>query len=258
MFVRAAPQIRSLDARRDIALPGTENATQEFMMHYFVDAARHAIRERGRFIVMLPGGATPQPLFRMMGKAPWCDSIDWSRVWIFWGDERQVPFDHPDSNYGSAMRNGLELLPIAKEHLFPMHTDDPLERRAEEYEAMIRTHVPDLACDLILLGVGDDGHIASLFPKTHALDVEDRLVMPNYVPEKKVWRLTITYPCLARARCVVLYVTGVRKKEIASRCLNGELDAHLFPAQAVGTEHRKALWVLDDAAAELLINPHVA
>jgi 6-phosphogluconolactonase len=210
-----------------------------------------AIRERGRFTVALAGGSTPKKLYAALAQTP---GIPWQQTWLFWGDERYVPPDHPESNYRMVRETLLEQIGIPAAQVFPMPTQagDPL-RDAAEYEATLRqifgTECPSL--DLVWLGVGEDGHTASLFPDTAALQVQHRWVTVGQKGQEP--RLTLTYPVLNQAAQVVFLVTGANKAPIVKEALTTE--AHL-PCQRVNPRGR-LLWLLDAAAAAQLPLPCV-
>lgn len=191
----------------------------------------------------LAGGNTPRKLYAALTQAP---GIPWQQTWLFWGDERYVPPDHPESNYGMVRRILLDTVGVPASQVFPMptHSGDPL-RDAAEYEATLQqifgTECP--AFDLIWLGVGEDGHTASLFPGTAALQVQHRWVTVGQKGEEP--RLTLTYPVLNRAAQVVVLVTGASKAAIVKEALTTE--AHL-PCQRLNPQGR-LLWLLDAAAA---------
>lgn len=201
-------------------------------------------KARGVCTIALAGGGTPRPVYEELGrsdKLPW-DQIDW-----YFGDERCVPMDHPDSNY----RMVLETL--FKDHLeavgrtYRMPGDAPdLESAADHYGRRFPETV-----DILLLGLGPDGHTASLFPGSPALDVRDRRVVPIEGPKPPHKRLTITPPVIENARTVVMLAAGLEKAPMVARALGGALDVKAVPAQLA----RQATWIVDHAAAGQILNP---
>lgn len=184
----------------------------------FVAAAVAAIEERGIFHVALSGGGTPKQVYPLLLEPNRRDAVDWSRVEFFWGDERSVPPDHPESNFGVAYGMLISQLPGVRAdriHRMPAEAPD-IDAAAMSYESEIRLafgargDTPP-AIDLVWLGMGPDGHTASLFPGTTALDEEQRWVVANWVPQQHTWRMTFTYPLIAAARDVVIVVTGADK-----------------------------------------------
>lgn len=200
----------------------------------FIDLAHQAIKERGQFTVALSGGSTPKAIYQTLSQKP--KALDWGRVFLFWSDERSVPPDHPDSNYRMAMEH-LGKLPILEEHIFRMHAENDIEVNAAAYEHVIKAKT-DGIFDLVMLGMGEDGHTASLFPGTEALKITDRLVVPNYIPHLDSWRMTLTFPCINAARTICVYVLGEKKRARLKEVLAGEND---FPISYVKNPH----WVTD-------------
>lgn len=245
--------IHPVDIRRDIIVPGNRETTLDFCVEAFIQAAEEAIEERGAFYVALSGGSTPKAVFAKLAEEPFRKSIDWSKVHLFWSDERCVPPDNNESNYHMAMEAGFASLPVVPEQIHRMPAEVDVEAGAVNYEQEIAKLLPDLSFDLILLGMGDDGHTASLFPETHGLHPnEERLVIANYVPQKETWRMSFTFHLINLAKQIHIYVLGANKADIAYHVLKGSYEPDHYPIQRVGEEHHKALWILDnDAAAHL-------
>lgn len=245
--------IQNYDERRNIVLPGNAKETVIFAVEQLIAIANESIAERGVFTIALSGGSTPKAIFELLAKEPYCNQIDWNKVRIFWSDERSVPPDHPDSNYHMAMHAGLNSLPIQDKNIFRMTAELDIEASAIKYEELIRTILPSGEFDLIMLGMGEDGHTASLFPKTLALHSVDRLVVANYVPQKNTWRMTLTYKCINSARYIAIYVIGESKAAMLKLVLTAPYNPDVLPIQRVGTPSHKALWIVDkDAAKDLL------
>ncbi len=237
------------DERREILVPGNKEETISFAAEHFIQLAQEAIKEQGKFTVALSGGSTPKAIYQKLYEK-YRSKIDWSKVYLFWSDERCVPPTDPESNYHMAMTAGLEKLAIPKHHIFRMETEGDLAKKPEEYERIIERHVgPDLF-DLVMLGVGEDGHTASLFPETDALKVQGKAVAANFVPQKHSWRLPLTFDCINNSSHTVLYVLGKSKREIVQRILRPPHKGPILPAELVGTNQQKALWILDLEASE--------
>lgn len=246
-------QVRSLDERRDIVIPGDAKETIEFCVRQFIEIAQDAVRKRGKFFVALSGGSTPKALFEQLAKPENRDEVPWEMTRLFWSDERCVPPSHPDSNYKMALDAGLGSLPIDPQHIFRMKGEADPEDAAKEYEHWVRELVPGHVFDLMTLGMGDDGHTASLFPKTHGLHAANRLAIANYVPQKETWRLSLTFECINAARNIALYVLGKGKAASVKNVFLSPYDPDQYPVQRVGIPGHKALWILDqDAAADYL------
>lgn len=210
--------------------------------------------------VALAGGRTPAALYAALTKPPLRDRIDWSAVRWFWGDERAVPSDHRDSNCRMARETLLDPLgvPGRRVHRMPADADD-LPAAAIEYEQAIREHVPAgpdglPVFDLILLGVGPDGHTASLFPGSAGLVARHRLVVAHEIPSLGVWRMTLTFPLILAARRIIVLVTGSDKAAVMSEILAPQADPSRLPAAGLCGTAGRVVWILDAPAAQLVRN----
>ncbi|WP_068469221.1 6-phosphogluconolactonase [Candidatus Protochlamydia phocaeensis] len=245
--------IQSFDERRDIIIPGDAQQTISFCAQQFIEIGQQAIASHGFFAVALSGGQTPHAIFKELSQPAYRQKLDWKKVLCFWSDERSVPPDHPESNYLTAMQAGLATLPIPKEHIFRMQAEMDIEENAANYESLIRQWIPSCSFDLVMLGMGEDGHTASLFPRTHGLHTKDRLAIANYVPQKHTWRMSLTYECIHDAKVICIYALGKRKAAMVADVLMGPYDPDNYPVQRVGTSAHKALWILDKEASEKLV-----
>jgi 6-phosphogluconolactonase len=218
-------------------------------------AARQAVQARGRFTLALSGGATPRALFALLGMGEWVVRVPWEQAHIFWADERCVPPDHPDSNYGAARASLLVRLPTPAEQIHRWHGEAPdPAAEARRYAEVLRRHAEPTAegmprLDFILLGMGPDGHTASLFPHTPALRVTDAPTAANPVPQLGTTRLTLTFPALNAARVVLFLVTGGEKAHTLARVLAGPAQPDDLPAQGVRPVAGSLTWLVDAAAA---------
>jgi 6-phosphogluconolactonase len=217
----------------------------------FAARAARAVRERGRFAVALAGGSTPRAAYELLAREH-ASEVDWRRVHFFFGDERPVPPDHPDSNYRMAQEALLSRVPAGSVHR--MRGELAPGEAARRYEEELRSFfagekVPRF--DLILLGLGEDGHTASLFPHTEALDETARLVAANPVPKLGVTRITLTLPVINAARAVVFLVSGESKAEALRAVLEGPADSRSYPASLVQPGSGELLWLADRPAATL-------
>jgi len=222
----------------------------------FVGAAQRAIADRQRFAVALAGGNTPRGLYQRLTRSPYRDRIDWGRLDVFWGDERAVPPDDVASNYGMVRESLLDRVAIDTSQVHRMRGEaNDLDRAATAYQAEMATawnvasQGAPPAFDLILLGMGDDGHTASLFPQTAALSETSRWVVVNRVPRLGTSRLTLTLPVINHARAVMFLVTGSSKAAVLAEVLWGAKDLQRLPAQAVAPDDGELWWLLDKAAA---------
>jgi 6-phosphogluconolactonase len=219
----------------------------------FVQAAAKAIDERGRFAVALAGGSTPEATYGVLARDHAGD-VDWPNVHVFFGDERTVPPDHEDSNYRMARESLLDLVPVGSVHR--MRGELPPDEAAAAYEEELKEFFGETppVLDLVMLGIGSDGHTASLFPETPALGVTDRLVVANPVPKLDTTRLTLTAPVLSAARAVNFLVAGEGKAEALRQILEGDADPRRYPAKLVRPPGGPT-WFVDRAAARSLRDP---
>lgn len=208
--------------------------------------------------IALAGGSTPQRLYELLASSPWRDRVDWRTVEWFWGDERAVGPDHAESNYRMAREALLRPLGIEPDRVHRMEAEaaDP-GAAAAGYEATIRRMVrPDArgvpALDLVLLGLGADGHTASLFAGSAALTEEHRLVVAHRVPRLGTWRMTLTYPLLRAARNLQFFVTGAAKAAVLAKICSANADPLELPAAGLRSAAGRVVWVLDADAARLV------
>ena len=222
-----------------------------FAAEEFVRIGRAAIAERGRFTVALSGGSTPRSLYSLLAKD--YVNFSWSQTFLFFGDERHVPPDHPDSNYGMVNEALLSKAPIPAENVYRVKAElSDASAAASEYEDQLRGffklgpgEFPHF--DLILLGMGPDGHTASLFPDSEGLKEKSRLVIANWVEKFKTHRITFTFPVLNHATDVMFLASGPDKADMVREILEGT-HTPPFPAQQIQPQGR-LLWMLDKAAA---------
>ena len=214
----------------------------------FAEQARLCTEARGRFCVALSGGETPRRAYELLAATPWREQVPWPQLEVFWGDERCVPVTDPASNQGMARRTFLDRLPIPTSRIHPMAGEGEPAAAATAYERELEgLFGPELPrFDLILLGLGGDGHTASLFPGSAALEERERRVVPAQVSGQPFSRLTLTLPVLNAARLVVFLVSGAAKAEILRRVLRSPESE--LPASRVRPNDGEALWLVDRAA----------
>lgn len=220
-----------------------EAAAQEILK-----AALQAVSERGRFTWALSGGSTPRDLYRRLASDPFRARMPWEAIHFFWGDERHVPPDHPESNFRMAREAMLDAVPVPAGNIHRIHAEEAdAERAAAAYEDELRSFFgPAPRFDLVLLGLGKDGHTASLFPGGMAVHERERLVVA--VLASRV-RITLTPPVLNHARRQVFLVSGADKAQALQAVIEGEREPERYPAQIV---EGNRLWMVDRAAARLL------
>src|SRR5215471_2176918 len=222
----------------------------------FVRLAQESVAARGRFTVALAGGSTPKAAYALLVSAAYHDRVPWQQIDFFWGDERHVPPDHADSNYRMAREAMLSEAPVPAANIHRVMSEQAdAVAVATQYEAELRSFfkTPDgqfPRFDLVLLGMGPDGHTASLFPGTAALGERQRLVVANRVEKLDTYRITLTLPVLNNAACVMFLVTGEDKAQVLKEVLEGEPDR--FPSQMVKPVNGRLLWVIEQRAASLL------
>ncbi len=227
-------------------------ALAEAAAERFAGLAEAAIAEQGRFCVALAGGSTPAGLYRRLAASPWRERLDWSRVEVFFGDERSVPPDHADSNYRMARETLLDHVPVPPGQIHRMIAEtEERNARARDYADTLRDRLPTdddtPRFDLVLLGVGDDGHTASLFPGTPILDVRERLVAPVFVDRLATWRMSLTFPVLDAARHILFLAAGEAKAPVLERVF-GAADGAPLPVQRL-RPRGQCEWFVDRAAA---------
>ena len=222
----------------------------------------------GRFTVALSGGSTPKAMFSVLASDPFLDTVPWLSIYFFWGDERCVPPDHPDSNYRMTSETLLSKVPVPAENVFriPAELPDPQDA-ADEYAATLarfflagpgasKTGTAPLSniprFDLVFLGMGPDGHTASLFPHTTALQAGERIAVANYVEKFKAHRITLTAATINNARNVTFLAAGSDKAETLKNVLEGRYQPEVYPSQLIRPGNGTLLWMVDESAASLL------
>ena len=222
----------------------------------FTRRAAEAIRARGRFSVALSGGSTPRRLFALLADPvePFRDRIDWRAVHLFWGDERHVPPDHPESNFRMVRETLLDRVEVPAENVHRMRGEEPdAARAAALYEDELRSFFGETPrFDLVLLGLGADAHTASLFPGTAAVHERERWVAAPWIEKLGTFRITLTPAVFDRAAVVIFLVQGEEKAGALRAVLAGNRDPDCVPAQAVHPQDGEILWLVDRAAAREL------
>ena len=219
-----------------------------------VNAAQDAVAERGRFTIALSGGSTPKSLYNLLATNA-RNVLPWDRTFFFWGDERHVPPTDAESNYRMADEAMLAKIPVAAGNVFRIAGENPdaaaaaeaYEKTLREFFALAPGEFPSF--DLILLGLGPDGHTVSLFPGTAALQEKSRLVVANWVEKFKTSRITFTLPVLNVARCAAFLVSGTDKAPALAAVFEGDVPGEQYPAKLVRPSNGKLIWIVDRAAA---------
>jgi 6-phosphogluconolactonase len=248
---------------RTISLPHAEvrvlpdvSALSRAAADEFLQATRAAIDARGRFMVALAGGSTPKAIYSLLAndQKTKANVLPWEKVHIFFGDERQVPPEHPDSNYRMASEALLSQVPIPLANIHRIRAELEAAGAAAEYEAELRSVVHPGAdamprFDLIMLGMGPDGHTASLFPGSAALAERRSLVSANWVEKLNGYRITFTFPLLNAAAEVLFVAGGPDKADMLRKVLRGDPSGQRYPAQDIRPASGRLLWLVDEAAA---------
>jgi 6-phosphogluconolactonase len=231
-----------------------------FAAAQFVGRAIEAEREKGVFTVALAGGSTPKTLYELLanGNEPYRAQLCWDKIHFFWGDERHVPPDHPDNNYRMVSEAMLTRVPVPLKNIHRIKSEiaDAAEA-ARKYEYTIREffrlgkgQLPRF--DLVLLGMGQDGHTASIFPNSDVINENERLVVASWIEKFKSYRITLTLPVLNNAASVILLVSGAEKARALSEVLEGDYRPESLPVQLVRPTTGNLLWLVDREAARLL------
>ncbi|KAA5542345.1 6-phosphogluconolactonase [Adhaeribacter rhizoryzae] len=215
----------------------------------FVQAANEAVQEKGRFTVALTGGSSPIQMHQFLAQSPYREQVPWEQTYIFWGDERWVPLTDEQSNAKMALETLLNHVPIPKNQIFPMWGKQEPEIFAQQYEETLRQHLgqTEPSFDLILLGMGDDGHTASLFPGTAVLQEKEKWVVAYYLEPKQIYRITLTAPLINQAKKVVFITYGEKKADALYEVLEGRRNPEQYPSQLIQPQN-EAIWLVDEAA----------
>jgi 6-phosphogluconolactonase len=221
---------------------------------FLIKTAADAIAARGRFTISLSGGHTPEKLYALLAQDTYSKQIDWSKTFVFWGDERCVASDDPLNNARMAKSLLLDKVAIPQENIYPTPVDLSPADGAVKYEQQIKTFFGNEAprFDLILLGMGDNAHTASLFPGTDILKETSRLVKEVYVEEQKMFRITMTAPLINLAYNIVFLLTGKAKTATLRTVLNVPYQPDKYPVQLIKPTEGKLYWFIDSEAASLL------
>jgi 6-phosphogluconolactonase len=230
---------------------------------YFVDGIRSAAGARGKARIAISGGNTPKHTFELLAdpSEPYRQQIPWEKLDLYWVDERCVPPDHPDSNYRMTREALLDKVPLDQSQIFRIQGELDPEEAAAKYEFDVRqcfrlegAELPGF--DMVQLGMGPDGHTASLFPHTEGLHEIMRIAIANHVAQKDTWRVTLTWPVIDRARDVFFLIEGADKVDALRAVFLGPYDPETYPSQLIRPASQRITLLLDSAAAAALPPPH--
>lgn len=238
-------KIEIFDSKQDI---------YPYVADLIADLANKAIAERGKFTVALTGGSSPVEIYKLLATDAYSDRIDWSKIFIFWGDERWVPLEDDLSNAKMSKSTLLDHIDIPANHIFPMYNGSfSASEYAVEYEKKIKEIVGESGVfDLILLGMGDDGHTASLFPGTEVLKEKSKWVDAYFLDNQDMYRITLTEPCINAARYQLVITFGEKKAPALKEVIAGAYNPEKYPSQLLKPTHGELLFVVDVEAAKLL------
>jgi 6-phosphogluconolactonase len=220
----------------------------------FVDLGSQAIASRGRFSVALSGGNTPRRLYEILATSPKREQIRWESIHVFWGDERCVPADDPRSNFRMARKTLLDHVPVPANQIHPIQGELSPVLAAAQYETELRSFFGDQPpiLDLILLGLGENGHTASLFPHSPVLDEKERWMGEVFLAEQSMYRVTMTASFINRSKEVIFLVSGTEKAIALQSVLEGAYQPHELPAQLIHPNDAHPIWLVDKAASHKL------
>jgi 6-phosphogluconolactonase len=228
--------------------------------NHFISLSQAAVQNQKQFTVVLSGGSTPRGMYSLLASENFRRRVEWEKVYIFWGDERVVPPNHPDSNYLLASQTLLDQVQLPAKNIHRIHGELDPKEAAKQYEQELTSFftptpggIPQF--DLVLLGLGEDGHTASLFAGTNALTEQTRWVAENYIHKLNEWRITLTPPIINASKNVIFLVSGERKAKALRGVLVESQRAEKFPAQMIQPKVGEMMWFIDKSAAALLQRP---
>lgn len=239
---------------KNVIVFDTAEKLSEAAALFISNKAAEAIKRNGRFTIALSGGNTPERLFAKLSQPPYKDSIEWGKVFVFWGDERCVALDDERNNAHKAKILLLDKINIPAGNIYRIPSDFKPDKAAHLYEDAIKHFFngAPASIDLILLGLGGDGHTASLFPFTDVLDDTSHLIASQYVESQGMYRITMTATFINMSRDILFLVSGEDKAEILDIVINGDRDPGRYPAQIINPHSGGLYWYIDKGAAKLL------
>lgn len=235
----------------DITIFNTLDTLYKKSADTFVELAEKSIRKHGKFVAAVSGGSSPKAIFSLLATPEYADRIDWTKIYFFWVDERWVALDDGKSNFKMTLETLLDKVPVNKDQVFPMYKDgiEP-EEYAKEYETQIRNVLGEEGIfDFILLGMGDDGHTASLFPGEAILDEKEKWVAAYYLKPQEMFRITLTEPIINKADHILIVTFGASKKHALNEVLNGEYNPKLYPLQLIEKKDGVQIFTDEEAGA---------
>lgn len=213
-----------------------------------------AVQNRGSCSIALSGGNTPKNVYNLLAREPFRNDIPWDKIFFFWGDERMVPFDDDQNNAKMAFENLLDLIPVKKENIFRMPSTLQPAAAEREYDELLRQHFSEteFSFDIVLLGMGDDGHTLSLFPGTTVLDEKEKWVTAYYVEKQKQYRITLLPRIVNRCRNAAFIVSGKEKASAFHSVVTGQRDEKTFPSQLIHPINGELHWFVDESVTAVM------
>ncbi|MDR8389550.1 6-phosphogluconolactonase [Aliifodinibius sp. S!AR15-10] len=232
----------------------TKQAASEAMAKAFRTVALEAVDTLGQFTVALTGGRSPRLLYETLHLYPYRETIPWEQTYVFWGDERAVPFDDERNNAKMAFDTLLNYIPLPEENIFRINSEIPPQEAADEYETIIKEHFKneEPVFDLILLGMGSDGHTASIFPGSEVIQEHERWISTGFNAEQDTQRITMTPPLLNKARHIFFSVFGEEKAETLRDVHKNKYNPHVLPVQLIKPVSGEVTWFVDKEAAKFI------
>lgn len=223
-------------------------AVADWMVSYISDT----LSKNSRFTISLSGGSTPQKLYSLLATDAYKEKIDWSKMHIFYGDERAVPFEDERNNAKMTYDTLLDHVPVPASQIHVMKTDIDPEAAARQYDEILHQYFSEgeTTFDLALLGMGDDGHTLSIFPGSELVDEKSAWVKAIYVPAQKMYRITLTVPITNRAAKVAFLTAGSNKAAVLKQVVSGEFNPGLYPSQLIRPENGELYWFVDKEAVK--------
>ena len=237
-----------------ISIAQTDEEWVDTAVSNIISQASEAIKKSGFYTLVLSGGNTPRPIYRALASSHDQSVLDWRKIFIFWGDERCVPPTNPESNYLMAKTALLDLVPIPAKNIFRIRGELQPEEAAQDYEKNIDRffNTKEKRFDTTLLGLGEDGHTASLFPNTKGLQETTLWVVPNMNPHTNTNRITLTFPALNSSRNIIFLVKGAEKAEVIADIIKNPNTPPQYPAKNITGKEIAPHWIIDKAAANNL------
>jgi 6-phosphogluconolactonase len=229
----------------------TPDEVSQAMAVFFATTAVNAVKNNGRFTVALTGGSSPKQLYTLLANQPYLEKLPWKDTYFFWGDERCVPFTDSRNNAKMTFDNLLNYVPVPRNQIYPMSGEIAPNESAAQYEQLLHEHFGTQApeFDLILLGMGNDGHTASLFPHTSVLTEKTRWVKEVYLEDQQMFRVTLTAPLINQAKAIAFLLFGSSKAQILHDVMHGPYQPEHLPTQLIQPTKGEVHWFLDEAAA---------